>query len=227
MIIAKLIIVIIIGYLLGSIPFGLLISRLRGKGDIRQHGSGKTGTTNVLRTAGRLAALLVAVADLLKGTLVVILTAIIVGDSYLMIGSLNIAAPALKATAGLSAIIGHIWPVFIGFRGGRGVATFYGGLLAISPLVAFSSGGVLILFAGVTRYASLGSITGALAAIIISIIMVIFGNYPVEYLLYSSIGAIMLIILHRDNISRLIAGTERKIGDKVKKQDDSQAENTR
>ncbi len=123
MIIAKFVIVVIIGYLLGSIPFGLLISRRAGGVDIRQYGSGRTGTTNVLRTAGKKAAVLAACLDILKGVLSVVFAGLIVGKSYLVIGDFALGILVAQVLAALAAIVGHIWPIFLKFRGGRGVAS--------------------------------------------------------------------------------------------------------
>jgi len=206
MIIALYVAVALIGYLLGSIPFGLLISRRSTKTDIRQVGSGKTGTTNVLRAAGKKAAALALVLDIAKGALAVIFARLIFGDDY----------QSAQALAALAAIIGHSWPVFVKFKGGRGVATFLGGLLAMCWPAAIFGGLVMIIVAGSTRYMSLGSTTGAIATFVILIPLHILKFYPIEYLIYALIGAIFIIVMHRDNISRLLAGTERKLGEKVK-----------
>ena len=135
MIIAKFVLVAFIGYLLGSIPFGLIISRRKAKIDIRQYGSGKTGGTNVLRTLGRKAFLLVATLDILKGMLAVAIAGLIVSKDFMTIGNLGYLGPIFaQALAALAAIVGHIWPIFIKFKGGRGVATFFGGLIALYPV---------------------------------------------------------------------------------------------
>lgn len=205
MIVAQFVAVIIIGYLLGSIPFGLLVGRLSGKADIRQYGSGRTGATNVLRTSGRKAALLVAILDVGKGAVAVVFAGLIVGDNYLV----------AQVAAALAAIVGHIWPVFLKFRGGRGVATFFGGLAALSPVAAAFGGVILLAGVGITRFASVGSIAGAIGTCAILVPLTILSGYPVEYLAYALIGAIIIIVMHRDNIGRLVSGTERKIGEKV------------
>lgn len=205
MIVAQFVAVVIIGYLLGSIPFGLIVGRLSGKGDIREYGSGKTGATNVLRTAGRKAAVLVAVLDLGKGVVAVVLAGLIVGDNYL----------AAQVAAALAAMAGHIWPVFLKFRGGRGVATFFGGAAALSPVAAAFGGVVLLAGVGLTRFASVGSIAGAIGTCAVLVPLTILRGYPVAYLVYALIGAVLVIVMHRDNIGRLVSGTERKIGEKV------------
>lgn len=209
MIVAQFIAAVIIGYLLGSIPFGLLVSKLSGKGDIREYGSGKTGATNVLRAAGRKAAVLVVTLDAGKGVLAVLLAGLVVGKSYLVVGDLA------QVAAALAAMGGHIWPVFLRFRGGRGVATFFGGLAVLSPVAAIFGGVVLIGTMGLTRFASAGSIAGTIGACAVLVPLTILNGSPLEYLVYALIGAVLVIVMHRDNISRLVSGTERRIGEKV------------
>ena len=216
MIVAQFVAVIILGYLLGSIPFGVIVGRRAAKVDIRQYGSGKIGTTNVLRTAGKKAAAAVAILDALKGVLAVIFAGLIVGDDYLMVGGLGVGRLLAQSLAALAAIAGHIWPVFLGFRGGRGVATFMGGLIALCPPAAIFGGEVMIISAGLTRYASLGSIAGAVGTYAILVPLTILNGSPVEYLGYTLVGAILIIIMHRDNIVRLVSGRERRLGEPVR-----------
>jgi glycerol-3-phosphate acyltransferase PlsY len=210
-------VVIIIGYLLGSIPFGVIISRRSTKTDITQVGSGKTGMTNVLRTAGKKAAGLALVLDIGKGILAAAIAGYIFGTGY--VGSLT--ADSLwtlhnaQALAAMAAIGGHSWSVFLKFKGGRGVNTFLGGLLAMCWPVAIVGGGLMIIIGALSRYMSLGSITGAVAAFIILIPLNIMDIYPAQCLFYAMIGAIFIIVMHRDNIRRLISGTERKLGEKT------------
>ncbi len=218
MIIAKFVAVVIIGYLLGSIPFGVLIGRRAAGVDIRQYGSGRMGTANVLRTAGKRAAVLAACLDILKGALAVVFAGLIVGESYLLIGDYALGMLSVQVLAGLVAIVGHIWPVFLRFKGGRGVATFFGGLIALWPvgLMAAAFGGVVLISAvALTRYASLGSISGAVGTCVILVLLTMMNGFPIEYLAYTSIGAVLIIVMHRDNIARLISGKERKLGEKV------------
>ena len=218
MIIAKFVAVVIIGYLLGSIPFGVLIGRRAAGVDIRQYGSGRIGTANVLRTAGKRAAVLAACLDILKGALAVVFAGLIVGESYLLIGDYALGMLSVQVLAGLAAIVGHIWPVFLRFKGGRGVATFFGGLIALWPvgLMAAAFGGVVLISAvALTRYASLGSISGAVGTCAILVLLTMMNGFPIEYLAYTSIGAVLIIVMHRDNIARLISGKERKLGEKV------------
>jgi len=205
MIIAKFILVIIIGYLLGSIPFGLIVGRRSCKVDIRELGSGKTGATNVLRTAGRKAAVLVVALDLGKGALAVFLAGLILDNNYLV----------AQVAAAVVAMVGHIWPVFLKFRGGRGVATFFGGLAALSPAAAIFGGIILLAGIGLPRFASVGSIAGSVGTCAVLVPLTIWNGSPVEYLVYALVGATLIIVMHRDNIGRLVSGTERKIGEKV------------
>jgi len=217
MIIAKVVLVVILGYLLGSIPFGLIISRRKTKVDVRQYGSGKTGATNVLRTVGIKAAALVAFCDVTKGVLAVVFAGLIVGGDYLMIGNFALGTLVAQVMAALAAIAGHIWPVFLKFRGGRGVATFFGGLVALCPPAAIVGSEVMFIGVGLTKYASLGSIAGIVSAYAILIPLHILNGFPIEYLVYALVGSVILLIMHRDNIARLVSGKERKLGDKAER----------
>ena len=221
MIIAKFIAVILIGYLLGSIPFGLLISKRSNKVDLRQYGSGKTGATNVLRTSGKKAAALAVALDVAKGGLAVVLAGLIVGRSYLVVGNFGLGALVAQVLAALAAVAGHNWPIFLKFRGGRGVATFMGGLIALCPIAAIFGGEILIIGAGLTKFASLGSIAGTVGTYAILVPLTIMHGFPVEYLAYALIGTIVIIIMHRDNIKRLVSGKERKLGEKATKTSES------
>lgn len=216
MIIAKFAAVIIGGYILGSIPFGVIISRWSARVDVRDFGSGKTGATNVLRVAGKKAALTAVLLDFFKGTLAVLLAGLLFRGNYLTVASgyWSLASGA-QVLAGMAAVGGHKWPVFLSFRGGRGVATYFGGLLALYPPAAFVGGGILLLSVGLTRYVSLGSIAGAIGALVVLLPLTLLYGTPFEYLVYALIGAIFIVVVHRDNIARLRAGKERKIGEKV------------
>jgi len=183
--------------------------------DVRQYGSGKTGATNVLRTAGRKSALLVAACDVLKGVLAVVFAGLIVGKDYLVVGNFGLGSLVAQVLAALAAIIGHNWSVFLRFRGGRGVATFFGGLVALCPPAALFGGEIIIIGAGLTKYVSLGSIAGAVGSYAILVPLTIFNGFPVEYLFYALVGAIIILVMHRDNIRRLISGKERKFGEKA------------
>jgi glycerol-3-phosphate acyltransferase PlsY len=219
MIVAKFAAVALIGYFLGAVPFGVMIARRSAKVDVTSYGSGKTGATNVLRVAGKKAAAAVVVFDILKGFLPVVFAALIFNGEYVLTGSSTSPwwlSRSAQVLAALAAIAGHKWSVFLHFGGGRGVAPFFGGLLALCPPAALFGGEILILGACLTRYASLGSISGAVAAYAILIPLTLLNGFPVEFLIYALVGAVFIIVVHRDNIGRLLAGTERRIGERVK-----------
>lgn len=191
----KIILPIIIGYLIGAIPFGFIAGKLKGF-DLRKVGSGNIGATNIYRTLGTLPAILVFILDLLKGALAVYAARVIIPDS-----------PAVIVISGIAAVIGHMYPVYIGFKGGKGSATSLGVLLGIAPdlfAVAMIYTAVAI---AVTRYVSVTSITGV---ILLSVLMFAF-NKPVEYSIATVIVAILVIYKHIPNIKRLLSGTEPKI----------------
>jgi glycerol-3-phosphate acyltransferase PlsY len=215
-IVFKLIAVVIIGYLLGSIPIGYLLTRRQAKVDVRAFGSGKTGATNVLRTAGRKWGIIVAALDICKGALAVVIAGFIVGSDYLLVGDSSLwwVLTSAQVLAALAAVAGHIWSPFLKFKGGRGVATFFGGLVALCPVAALFGGEVLIIGAGLTRFVSLGSIAGAVGSYAILVPLTILNGFPVEYLFYAVVGGVIIFVMHRDNIRRLISGKERKLGDK-------------
>lgn len=215
MIVAKLIYIVIIGYLLGSIPFGVLVSRMQSKVNILQQGSGKIGATNVLRTSGGKAAAIVLLGDLLKGSLSVVLAGLIFGNDLLVVGNIGIGTLVAQVVAALAAIAGHNWSIFLKFKGGRGVTTFFGGLVALCPPAALIGGEVFFISAGITKYASMASIIGVVTAYVILIPMTVIYKFPLEYLVYTLIGCLVIIIMHKDNINRLVSGTERKIGQKA------------
>jgi glycerol-3-phosphate acyltransferase PlsY len=217
MIILQFIAVIIVGYLVGSIPSGVVVSKLFSKVDVREYGSGKIGATNVLRTAGKKAAALVLFLDILKGALAVIFAGLIVGRNYLVIGdNFGLGLLVAQVLAALAAITGHNWSIFLGFKGGRGVATFFGGLVALCPVAALFGSEVFIIGAGLTRFASLGSIAGVVGTYSILIPLTIFNGFPLEYLIYTLIGTVFIVIMHRENIARLLSGKERRLGEKAK-----------
>ncbi len=207
---------LVVGYLMGSIPVGVIVSRLTAKVDVRDYGSGMTGTTNVLRTAGRKAAVIVVAGDLLKGALAVIFAGLIVGDSYLQTGVFGFGAPLGRVLAALGAVIGHNWSVFLGFRGGRGVATYFGALGAMVPLVAIFGLEILILSAFSTRFMSLGSIAGVVGSYAIIVPLTLLNGLDIEYLLFSILGVVIIVAMHRGNIVRLMNGKERRLGERAK-----------
>ena len=214
--------VVAIGYLLGSIPFGLFISRIVAKKDIRQVGSGKIGMTNVMRAAGKKAAALSMLLDILKGSLAVAIASVIFRNEKETFATIFTPMEIAKVLAAMAAITGHTWSVFLKFKGGRGVATFFGGLAALYWPAALV-GGLCVLGLGFrTKYMSLGSIIGAVTAFIMIMALDVarvnfLGPYPpFEYVVFAMVGAIFIYVMHRDNILRLFNGTERKIGEKAK-----------
>jgi acyl phosphate:glycerol-3-phosphate acyltransferase len=217
MILTKLLYVILLCYLLGSIPFGVLVSKYLSQKDVRQFGSGKVGATNVLRTSGRKAAAMVLAGDMLKGVISVIAAGFIFGNDLLVVGNFGLGTLVAQVLAALAAVVGHNWSVFLGFKGGRGVATFFGGLAVLCPPAALIGGEALIVSMGLTRYASFGSIVGVIVTYIILVPLIIIYKFPIEYLVYALIGGVVVILMHKDNILRLVAGTERKIGQKAER----------
>src|SRR5260370_27087511 len=207
----------VIGYLWGSIPDGYWMGKLlRGKDfDIRAYGRHKTGATNVLRTLGRVTALIVLVFDLSKGighTLVAALVPFFYGGGW---------GPTV---AGLAALIGHCYPIFIGFRGGRGVLTGAGALLVISPLAFLIAAVTTFSTIAISRFVSLGSIVGSLTSILCGILFFIIVKLDPAFIVKVSlaqmvfmvVGPALVIIFHYDNIGRLLAGNERQIWENVK-----------
>jgi glycerol-3-phosphate acyltransferase PlsY len=200
---------VVLGYLIGAIPFGVVVGKLTRGIDVREHGSGGMGMTNVMRTVGRKAGALVFLADLLKGAGAVALAWPILGSSSDMLIWGHVAG-------GAAAVIGHSWPVYIRFKGGRGIATGFGALLVISWQVALIALAVFILVVGITRYVSLGSILGALTMLVAMIPFVVYDLEHYAYTVFAAVIAAIVIFRHRGNIQRLRLGTESKIGQKVK-----------
>jgi len=197
-------VVVVIAYLLGSFPTGYLaVKQLKGI-DIREVGSGSTGATNVLRTLGKGPGAFVLLVDCCKGLLAIALV-------YLLFPSQLDVQPWLVTFAGLAAILGHSKSIFLGFTGGKSVATGVGILLAMSWQVGLATVGVFALVIGISRIVSLSSITGAIA---VSIWMIVF-HQPLPYILFGVVGGLYVIVRHRSNIERLLAGTEPKIGQKL------------
>ena len=190
------IVALVVGYLLGSIPFGLVFTRLAGTQDIRAIGSGSIGATNVLRTGRIGLAAATLIADVLKGTAAVLLVTRWSGHDAGLV-------------AGLGAFLGHLFPLWLKFKGGKGIATGLGILLAVSWQAALVIAVIWLSVAAATRYSSLASLVASVAAPI----AIWFLGTPSEALLFLAL-AILAFIMHRGNIARLIGGTESKIGQK-------------
>jgi len=210
MIIAKFIAAVVIAYLLGSIPFGLIIGKLKKGIDVRQRGSGKTGATNVMRTVGTKFGILTMILDVVKAAGAVVLAGVIIDSGTLTIGSIPLHQMA-QVTAGLAAVAGHNWPIFAKFKGGKGVTAYFGTLFVIYPPAAIFGVEVLAISALRSRHMSLGSILGALAAWCLLVPLTIIYNSPPIYLAYGLAAIVLLIYQHRGNISRLQQGTERRL----------------
>lgn len=196
---------IITAYLLGSIPTGYIAARYLTGIDIREHGSGSTGTTNVLRTVGKTAAIAVLAIDLLKGSLAIALVNLVYAYSDILPDSWHFW---LITAAALSAIVGHSKSVWLNFTGGKSVATTLGILFVMNPLVALgtlASFGIILSF---SRIVSLSSICGAIA---VNILMVAL-NQPLPYSIFAAVAGAYVILRHKSNIQRLLAGNEPKIG---------------
>lgn len=185
----------ICGYLLGSVPFGLVITRLFGLGDLRQIGSGNIGATNVLRTGNKTAAFLTLICDSGKGAAAVLIARWIAGADMGLI-------------AGVAAFVGHIYPIWLRFRGGKGVATFLGTTLAMHWPLGFIACGAWLMTAGVSRISSLSALVAAAVAPFAAILM---GSWSLA--LASVAMGFLIVWRHRENIIRIRAGTEPKIGE--------------
>ena len=189
-----------VGYLIGAIPSGVLIGRLRGI-DPRDSGSGRTGTTNALRTLGPRWAAVVALLDVAKG-----IVAVVAGGA---IGP----EPWAGALAGVAAVVGHVRSVFIGFGGGRGVATGAGAMLVLAPLAVLASLPEFGLIVWGTRLVSLGSMLAAVTVALVATALYAAGWTGVEVVVAAALIGLVVVLAHADNIQRLLAGTERRIGD--------------
>jgi len=192
----NMILVIVIGYLLGSISAGVLISKQLAKTDIRTHGSGNAGTTNVLRTLGRRMALLTFAGDMIKGIIAVFIGKWLVGGQF----------GGLLGVVG--AVLGHYYPLYFGFKGGKGIATSFGSLLFVFPFEALGALAVFIILVGVTHYVSVGSVAAAIALPLL--VLFTHCSEPQLWIILCCIGA-SVVWRHRANIQRLMNHTESKL----------------
>ena len=202
----SLLLAVIAGYVLGAIPIGLLVGRITHGVDLRAHGSGRTGATNALRTLGTGAGGAVFALDVAKGLVAVLLARLLFGADPLVEWA--------AALAGVAAIVGHNWSVFIGFTGGRGSATAAGGLAGMTPWTLAVLAPIVYLVVMRTRYVSLGSLTGAIGAPILTAVLAGLGWASLPAVAYAVAAGLLVLTSHADNIERLRAGTERKIGQK-------------
>ena len=192
---------IVVGYLVGSVPFGLIAARVASGVDVRNFGSGKTGMTNVIRTSGRKVGVLVLLLDMSKAIIAIALAKFAFDTTG-----------GVHAAAGLAALAGHNFPVFAGFRGGRGIATGWGGLFIFTPWAGLIATAVGLPLVAISRYVSLGSVVGATAGAASLIAFAATGVVDTEYMWYGIVGAPFVLIRHHDNILRLIRGQERRLG---------------
>jgi acyl phosphate:glycerol-3-phosphate acyltransferase len=195
------VLLVVVGYLVGSIPVGVIVARVSGGPDPRTIGSGRTGGTNSLRALGRKWAAVVVAGDLAKGALPVLLTRVLTGGDAL--------AEVIVAGA---AVLGSVRSIFLNFSGGRGVGTGVGTMLVIQPLAVILAAPVFFLVILATRYVSLGSLLGSAAMFpaMLLIWAVASGWVPPAYLLWAAVGPLLIWLAHADNIERLLHGKERK-----------------
>lgn len=200
--------VAVISYLLGSISFAVIVSRLFAKDDVRSHGSGGAGMTNVLRTYGKGPAVVTAVGDFSKAVAAIFL-------SRWLFGFVGITYVDAGYIAGLFALLGHVYPLYFGFRGGKGVMTTLGIVLVINPVVFLIIVAIFLPLILITKIVSLASVLGALSYPVITYIMARALNRPPLFnTLFAAVYAAIILIMHRGNIKRLLNGTEYKFGQK-------------
>ncbi len=202
-------------YLLGSIPTGLTISRWAKGVDIRNFGSGNTGMANVIRTVGILPGILVLLLDTSKGVIPILLIRTIGEKIHPSFGFEDL----LIISCGFATLMGHTWSVFLRFKGGKGVATGMGTLMALSPISFIVAAAIGLPSIAVWRYMSVASVTGAIVGGLTLSILSFFGPYPLSWSLYGIIGPLIITIRHRENIQRLRLGTESKLGQPGLKRD--------
>jgi glycerol-3-phosphate acyltransferase PlsY len=188
-----------IAYIIGSIPFGVLVAKAKGI-DLQSVGSRNIGATNVLRTVGKVAALVTLLGDFLKGAIAVILARVMVGGDF------------WEGIMGIAVVLGHIYSIFLSLRGGKGVATGFGVMTIYSPLSALVAFVIWVLTAIYTRYSSLAAIT---AFISLPLILFLLDASRIK-IFFAIVFTFLIILKHRDNIKRLIEGTETKVGEKVR-----------
>ena len=208
--------VLVVAYLLGSTPTGYTLVKLLKGIDIREVGSGSTGATNVLRTLGKGPGAFVLLVDSLKGVLSIFLAYWLfefASNNNLIPATVNpeIWQPIMVTLAGLAAVLGHSKSIFLGFSGGKSVATSLGVLLAMNWQVGLATFGVFSVVVAISRIVSLSSICGSIT---VSVLMILF-HQPLPYILFGVAGGLYVIIRHRSNIERLLAGTEPKLGQKA------------
>ena len=189
---------ILLAYLVGSVPFAFLLARRRGV-DLRVAGSGNVGASNVLRTAGVQRAVVAMSLDAIKGAIAV------------LVAERLTPAPSAAVAAGLASVIGHIYPVWLGFRGGKGVATAAGVFAILAPLAMALASGVFLIAVWITRYISVGSLAGAATLVAAAGVL----DQPAAVAIGAALAALIIVYRHRGNLARLIDGTERRVGQRI------------
>lgn len=192
-------VLLLVAYLLGSISFAVIVVRAVSGKDIRAQGSGNAGATNVLRAYGKKPALLVALLDVAKGTAAVLLMRLATAD------------PWWSAAAGLAVVLGHVFPVFYGFRGGKGVATAVGAFAVLAPLALLCCMAVFVLVVALTRYVSLGSV---ISMVLLPPVAGVLFHAPRPVVTAAAVTALVVVFKHLGNLKRLARGEERKLGRK-------------
>ena len=208
----KILSIALFAYLLGAIPSALIIGRIMGKVDITKVGSGNVGGTNVIRSVGKGAGVIVIIMDLAKAMVAVLLARLIMGASSLTIGEFTLDFHTAEVVAALMTMIGHNWSVYIKFRGGKGAAAYFGAWFVIEPpvgiYIGLFGGVILIVTVWLTKFMSRGTILGTLGTWVMLVPLTIILGFPPIYIAYALIATALIIYQHRSNIGRLQRGTE-------------------
>jgi acyl phosphate:glycerol-3-phosphate acyltransferase len=191
---------VLLGYVLGSVPTGYLVGRVLGV-DVRKVGSGNIGTANVLRAAGKRAAVLTLAGDMLKGFVPVVIARLLVANDWLI------------AAVAFAAVVGHCWPVFLHFKGGKAVATGAGTTIGLAPILGLGLFAFWWAIVLLSRYTSLG----AISVMVVSPVVFWLSGQPLPYVLYTIVGGALVLWRHRENARALIKGTERKVGERTER----------
>jgi acyl phosphate:glycerol-3-phosphate acyltransferase len=191
---------VLLGYVLGSVPTGYLVGRVLGV-DVRKVGSGNIGTANVLRAAGKRAAVLTLAGDMLKGFVPVVIARLLVSNHWLI------------AAVAFAAVVGHCWPVFLRFKGGKAVATGAGTTIGLAPILGLGLFAFWWAIVLLSRYTSLG----AISVMVVSPVVFWLSGQPLPYVLYTIVGGALVLWRHRENARALIKGTERKVGERTER----------
>ena len=192
--------VIPIAYLLGSISWGYMLLQLKMGVDVREYGSGRTGMSNVLRTGGVKSAAVVLTLDIAKGVIAVVIARAVIGTA------------AAEVAAGLIVLVGHNWPVFLQFKGGRGILTALGGLVLMAPVAAIVATATFLAITAISRYISLGSVVGVMIGALAVLALALADVNSDTYMVYGFIASAMIVWQHRDNLQRIRDGNERRLG---------------